>query len=275
MKYIAKFLLICLCLGWVASLTNCGKEGFTIGRGTPDHEIQKCMRLSEKKRFEEAIECLEIFKSRYPQTVHSREAELAIADNYFNNKEYLLAAETYHTFIKLHPGSPRSDYAYYRVGLSYLKESPKAIDRDQQYLDEAIYYLRIAVGSFPDSPYHEAAVHDLKDARNRVARRNYYIGNFYYRSGEYKSAVPRFIDVVNIYPDTDVAPKALYKLVIAAGKLKKLDQAKLFYSKLSVDYPDSEWTKKAEPKLESIIKKYGDVQIETPPSISPDTEVTP
>lgn len=257
MKHTIKFIAVPAALILCVALSGCGKEDYKIGHGNPKDEIQKCMKLSEKKKFEEAIECLEIFKSRFPQSEFSREAELSIADNYFDKKEYLLAADAYQLFIKLHPLSPKVDYAYYRMGLSYLKETPKAIDRDQQYLDEAILHLTTTVKSFPDSPYHEAAVESLKDARFRVAARNYYIGRFYYRTGQYMAAIPRFLDVVNNYPETDLVPKSLYKMVISAGKLQKIDEAKLFYSKLSMEYPDNEWTKRAEPKIMKYVKKYG------------------
>jgi len=235
----------------------CKKDELKIGRDNPQFEIQKCMRLSEKKKFEEAIECLEIFKSRFPQTTLGTQAELSIADAYFNKKEYLLAADAYLIYVRMHPTSPQSDYAYYRLGLSYLKQTPEAIDRDQQYIDKAIHYLRLTATAFPSSPYHEAAVESLKDARSRVARRVFYIGRFYYRTGQYKAAIPRFLTVVNDYSETDLVPPALYKLVVSTGKLQKVNDSKLFFSKLTLDYPDSKWTKKAEGKVRKYVKKYG------------------
>lgn len=269
----SKYLTSLASLILLAVSAGCAKEDFTIGREDPQVEIQKCMKLSEKKKFEEAVECLEIFKTRFPQTAYSTQAELSIADNHFNQKEYLLATDAYLIFIKLHPLSPKADYAYYRLGLSYLKESPKAIDRDQQYLDEAIHYLRMAVVAFPDSPYHEATMESLKDARTRVARRNYYIGRFYYHTGEYLAAIPRFLDIVTDYAETDLVPQSLYKLVVASGRLKSINNAKLFFSKLTIEYPDSKWTKKAESKLTGFVRRYGEG--ETARDMPQDTQGAP
>lgn len=254
MKILLKSLVI---LTVVIMSVSCSKKPLEIGRDNPQLEIQKCMALSNKKRFEEAIECLEIFKSRFPQTEYSTQAEMTIADNYFDQKEYLLAADAYELYIKMHPTSVNSAYAYYRLGLSYFKESPKAIDRDQQYLEEAILYLRLSVINFPKSEYYDAAKVALQEAVERVAARIYYIGNFYFRTGEYISAVPRLIDLANQYPESPLAPKSLYKLVIASGRLKRVDDAKLFFSKLTLDYPKSAWTAKAEPKIMKYVKKYG------------------
>lgn len=257
MPAIMKKTTILIMLAAFALTTSCAKEPINIGKGAPQDEIQKCMKLSDKKRFEEAVECLEIFKSKFPQGEYSTKAELAIGDNHFNRKEYLLAAQTYETFIKMHPNSADSEYAYYRTGLSYLKESPKSIDRDQQYLEKAINFLRVAAEGFTKGSYHEAAVTSLADARSRVAKREFYIGRFYYKTGQFVASIPRFITVANDYPDTVLAPEALYKLVNASGKLRMVDDSKLYYSKLMTEYPNSEWTKKAESKVKHYVEKYG------------------
>src|SRR3989338_10546186 len=148
-------------------LLSCGKDELEIGRENPELEIQKCIELSNKKDYEKAVECLEIFKSRFPQTPQGQEAELRIADPYFNKKDYLIAAETYQGFIRFHPFHAQVDYATYRTGLSYLKELPKAIDRDQQYLEQAIDLFEKVIVNFPESAYQKPAAHDLADAKRR------------------------------------------------------------------------------------------------------------
>lgn len=231
------------------AVAGCNKERVKIGQGDPEAEMQKCVKLSEKKKFEEAIECLEVYKSRYPNSEHGQGAELRIGDAYFRKKEYLLAADSYQTFIKLHPGHPQVDYAFYRLGLSYLYESPKAIDRDQEYMSDAIKYLQAVVSNFPSSPYHELATKDLNDAKLRVAKRHFYIGNFYYRTGEYIAAIPRFMEIVNNYPDCGLMPESLYRITVACIKLRNIDAAKEAYNILLTKFPSNEFTKKAESKL--------------------------
>lgn len=236
-------------------LSHCGKRGLTVGGGDPEAELKKCAAFSEDKKYEEAIECLKIFKSKFPQTEYGTRAELYIADNHFNKKEYLEAADTYKMYLRLHPGSSEADYAYYRLGLSYLKESPKAIDRDQQYLDDAEYHLKVAAGHFPESAYHSAAMEGLKETRRRLAEREFYVGRFYFRTGEYKAAIPRFLAVVEKYPETERVPEALYKLVVASGKLKEVEEAKVYFVKLEAEFPKNRWTAKADDKMRALTKK--------------------
>ena len=243
-----------LCLCGLLFLFGCGKQAVTIGRGDPDTEIKKCTELMGKKDFEEAVQCLEMFKARFANTQSAQEAELKIGDIYFNKKDYLLAAESYMAFIKLYPSSPRADYAYYRAGAAYLKEAPKAIDRDQEYVEKAIDQLLVVVRRYSNSSYYDLAVKDLNDAVRRIARRNFYVGRFYYRTGEYIACLPRFATVVNDFPHSGLADHALYYMTVASIKLGRLDDARLAFSKLSVDYPTSKWAKKAEGKMRSATK---------------------
>src|SRR3989338_6503626 len=188
-----------LAVGFTMLGNGCAKKEMQIGRQNPEIEIKKCIKYSEKKHFEEAIECLEIFKSHFPKSQWGTEAELLIGDTYYRKKDYLLAADSYQSFVKLHLTHPKLDYAYYKTGLSYLKQSPKAIDRDQEYLDSAISNFQIVVHNFPDSAYMNITQANLAEARTRIAKRHFYVGRFYYRTGEYIASLPRFKEIVNSY----------------------------------------------------------------------------
>jgi outer membrane protein assembly factor BamD len=237
-----------------ALLVSCGKEEISIGRGSPDEEIKQCLRFSSKGDHEQAIQCLEMFKARYPQTTYGQEAELLIGDSYFARKDYLLAAESYAAFIRLYPMHPKADYAHYRIGVCYYKESPKAIDRDQEYIEEAIIHLRAVIQRYPGSQYREPATATLHAARERLARRHYYIGRFYYRTGEFIAAIPRFSEVAKQYPDSNLADKALYMVIQSNLELKKIEAARDAFSELSTRYPNSIYIKKAEKKMLKAVK---------------------
>jgi outer membrane protein assembly factor BamD len=239
---------------FILLICACSKEEVMIGRDAPEVEIKKCHELLDDKDYEKAIQCLEMFKSRYAQTSLAQEAELKIGDTYYDKKEYLLAAESYIAFVKLYPNHTKSDYAYYRIGASYLKESPKAIDRDQEYLDDAIKYLAFVVRNYPRSTYYDLAAKDLDEALTRLARRNFYIGRFYYRTGEYIACLPRFADVVTDFPGSGLVDRSLYMITMANLKLGRIEDAKFAYSKLATDFPGSKWTKKAEKKMKSATK---------------------
>lgn len=235
-------------------MAACSKKPIQIGRENPEAEIQQCIKLSDKKKFKDAIDCLELFKTRFPKSQWGIESELMIGDNYFRQKEYLLAADSYQAFIKIHPMHPKVDYAYYKTGLSYLKYSPKAIARDQEYLEPSISNFEIVKTNFPDSTYSELNQNYLTEARKKIAERNFYVGRFYFKTGEYIAAIPRFLEIANNYKDSGMGAEALYYAGTANIRLKKLENAKENFSKLSLEYPNSKYTKYLERELLSAVK---------------------
>ncbi|OGQ50540.1 MAG: hypothetical protein A3I09_04160 [Deltaproteobacteria bacterium RIFCSPLOWO2_02_FULL_47_10] len=247
--------LILVCA--VVIMAGCAKKPIQIGRENPEIEIQKCIKLSDKKHFEEAIECLEMFKSRFPKSQWGIEAELYIGDNYFRQRDYLMAADSYQAFVKLHPTHPKVDYAYYKTGLSYLKHSPKAIDRDQEYLDDSIANFEIVSNNYPDTPYLNLTQNYLTEARTKVARRHFYVGRFYYRTGEYIAAVPRFKEIADKYRSSNLAEKSLYLMTLSNIELGRLDDAKLAFSQISQEYPKSKYIGRLSKKLLHEVKKKG------------------
>ncbi len=250
---ISAAILVILAMG--SLLGACGKEQISISGKDPEGEIKQCLRLASRGKHEDAIQCLEIYKARYPQSRYGQEAEILIGDSYYARKDYLLAAESYAAFLRLYPMHPKADYAHYRIGLCYFKESPKAIDRDQKYLEEAIIHLKAVVRRYPNSKYREAAIKTLREARTRVAKRHFYIGRFYFRTKEYIAAIPRFMEVAEQYPDSGLADKALYLAIKSNLGLDRVDAARAVFGELSVRYPSSKYTKKAEAKMLRAVKK--------------------
>lgn len=227
----------------------CAHKGDTVAKGGPEEQLQKCLKFSDKKHFEEAIECFGALRARYPKSLEGQEAELRIGDNYYRKKDYLLAAESYRSFIKLHPMHDRVDYAYYRLGSSYLVQTPKGIDRDQEYLDDAIRNFNTVIQGFPGSTYRDLAQRDLAKARLKIARRNFYVGRFYYKGGEYIAAIPRFMEVAKDYPDSGLGPQSLYHAIHAAVAIKEYDTARDAFGLMSTQYAASPLTARAQDFL--------------------------
>ncbi len=230
-----------------AGLTACQKKHYQLTAKQSDEEaIQTCLKLSEKKRFEEAVECLEIFKSRFPESTYALEAELNIADNYFRKKDWLLAAESYNLFIRLHPNSDKLDYAYYRSGLAYEKLLPKKIDRDLSNSSDAQDSFAAVFRRFPESPYASLAQTKYDEIRQLGAKKSMYIARFYYKYKEYRAAVPRFIEVLQDYPGLGFEEEALYYLALSYHRLKLPEQAKGAAEMMKEKFPESKKTKKIE-----------------------------
>lgn len=230
------------------TFVSCAKEPYLASSKSAEDAYRECHALTESKDYDEAVQCFELLKSRYGGTNAAFDADLEIGDNYFRKKEYLLAAETYLSFAKLHPTHEKIAYAYYRIGLSYLRESPKAIDRDQQYLDTAIQYLESAMAQ-GRGEIASLATEKWREARTRIARRNFYIGRFYYRTGEYQSAIPRFKEIVSNYSGLGLDEKALFFIGDSYLHLANKEKAMDILSVFDQHFPDSPYKKKLAGKI--------------------------
>ena len=239
-----RFILLIL----VSGLAACTKPPMLSTAKTAAEASKECHAYSEDKDFEHAAQCLELLKSRYAGTPEAADAEIELADNSYHQKDYLIAADAYKTFAKLHPTHSRIDYVYYRTGLSYLKESPKGIDRDQEYLDDAIHYFVLTLNT-TGSQYRDIAREKWVEARQRLARRSYYIARFYYRSGEYLSAIPRFEEIVTKFSELGLDEKALYFLGRSYDALGKKDKALEIVSVFDQHFPGSKYRKKLAGKI--------------------------
>ncbi len=212
--------------------------------------MQNCNDLLDKGKHKQATRCYEMFRVRFGGSALAEGAELKLADISFDKKEYLLAAETYRAFAKLHPSHSQLPYVYYKAGLSYLKESPKAIDRDQQYLDEAIGYFEIGVQYFRGSPFQEVTREALKEARRRLAARELYVGRYYYKQKEFRASLPRFAVVADNYRGLGFDEEALYLMSKAYVELDDKTKAFEVAAVLKSRHPNSKY-------LDRLLKDLG------------------
>lgn len=229
---------------FAVTLTGCGGDGkgFSLARKGPKPDLARCEALSQKKKYEEAIKCFEVYKSREFGSTGAADADLAIADAYFHNKDYLVAAEAYNLFVQTYPRHARVPHAYLQSGVSYYKQIPKGIDRDFGSLDNAISQFQTILNFYPDSPYAEQAQTYLTLSHLKIAKKHFYIGRFYYRYNEYLAAIPRFEIIANDYPRVGLEEKTYYYLIKALKKTQQTELAVRYFDIFKKFYPEKEKT---------------------------------
>lgn len=228
-----------------SGLISCNHDhGISLARSKDQKDLGQCLELLKNKKRDKAIQCLEAYKSRHYGEASGILADLSIADAHFDKKEYLVAAEAYEIFIQTNPYHERAAYAYYKGGLSYLKATPKSIDRDQTYLDGAVRMLQTATSYYKNSEYTDLAQAALNEARLKQAERHFYIGRFYYRFKEYLAAAPRFQTIVTDYSQLGLDEESFYYLIQSLKKTEQKDLAEKFLQVFRESYPNSKYVKR-------------------------------
>lgn len=202
---------------------------------------------------------------RYTYSPYATLAELRTADAYFERGEYETAALEYEEFLKRHPGHKEAPYATYRLGLSFYKEI-RSPDRDPTFTRDALKWFNIFVEEYPSSPLVPDAEQRIQKCRDRLAKREILIGNFYNKRKNYKAAANRYNVVVQEYPNSNKYEEALYLLGRAYAKSDQYELSRATLNTLVEQYPNDKYSGKASSLLNEIEGK-------TAAPASPEVEV--
>lgn len=155
-------------------------------------------------------------KDNFPFSPYAVESELSLADSYFLDEEWLLAAEAYKEFESLHPRHQAIPYVLFNIGMANMNAYP-SIDRPTTQIEEAYSYFRRLAESYPGTEYAEVARERMHECRNLMAEHELYYADFYFRMKRYTSALTRYRhmleeykDVPEIYDHVNVKAKAAF-----------------------------------------------------------------
>jgi outer membrane protein assembly factor BamD (BamD/ComL family) len=91
------------------------------------------------------------------------------------------------------------------------------------------------------------------EAMEIQAKHNLDVAKWYFEKRKaYAGARDRLMEIIDTYPDFSRMDEVLFLLGEIHLKLSKDDKAELYYSKLLKDYPSSEYTKKAQERLDEL-----------------------
>jgi outer membrane protein assembly factor BamD len=187
--------------GWFSSDTK--KEQL---EGSADALIQDGLDFYQRGSYEKAVEAFQTLRDRYPYSQYAILAELKLADSYYLNKDYELAATGYKEFERLHPANEVIPYIIFQQGMSYFKQMP-TVDRDQSRTYLAVQEFNRLIKSFPQSEYVPQAKANRDLALKNLATHEFLIGEFYFKQGNCQAAMGRFAWIDKNYPDIPVPPK--------------------------------------------------------------------
>lgn len=88
-----------------------------------------------------------------------------------------------------------------------------------------------------------------RGVREKIAKRHFYVGRFYYRTGEYLSAIPRFQEVVTNYSGLGLDERALYLLGDSYVRLSEKERALDILSVFEKHFPESSYRKKLAKRI--------------------------
>ena len=237
--------ILILFLVVILSLSGCAAKKRKRSPGGGSEKLYaKALSLFNRGKYQAALEFFEDVKNYYPGSPESLRAETRMADCHFFLLEYEEAIAIYEEFRKLHPYHEDIPYILFQIGEAHFKQITSS-DRDQTPARRALSNFQYLVENYPPSIFKEAAEARIPICRQSLAEHEFLVGKYYYDKGKYRGAVMRFENLVRDYPDTGLAPKALFYMGKALMELSLSDEARAAFLEITRQYPDSEYASKA------------------------------
>jgi hypothetical protein len=151
----------------------------------------------------------------------------------------------------MHPTSKLLDLASYYIAMSYFDQIGRE-DQDQSKTEQALKHFQIIEQRFPEAPFAQLATEHAQVCREMLARHHMVVGDFYFKRANFRAVESRMAELVQKYPDTPVAPEALYQLGVALEKEGKKYSAAQAFTALVKHYPDTPLTEPALKKIKQL-----------------------
>ena len=210
----------------------------------------KAEKAYQKESFSKANELFQEVQNEFPDTEYAKLALLRTADISYCRKELEDAARTYNDFINFNEDHEKAPYAFYQVGMSYYV-TLKTIDLDLEALRQALETFQEALSRYPDNPpYTSKIIQRINDCKRRFAKREFYVGFYYYKRGKFHSAIARFKYLLKTYPGF-IDDKVLYYLGLAHLNRGDVEDGHRALLTLTKAFPKSPFTVQARPWLET------------------------
>ena len=189
-------------------LISCRSNDLIRPGDTIEVAFEKAMSQYREGDFPEAAQAFETVVSIGRGTDIGQEAQYYLAESYYNDGRYLLAASEYERYAQFYPNSFRREVVDFKRAECYYFLSPR-YRLDQSYTRQAIESLRLFNSRYPDSEYAEKSAQYITELREKLAHKKYSAANFYKRTNRYQAAAVYYDLVIDDYPETEWAERSL------------------------------------------------------------------
>jgi outer membrane protein assembly factor BamD len=206
---------------------------------TAQERFDRCQRQMRGGNLTKAIETCNRVRNYHRDDLVSILAELAVADIYYKRKDFTQARLAYEDFVRLHPRNARVDYAVWRIGHCWFKESPRSFGRDQTASRQALTVWTGYETRFPNSAHVKDVQQTLPKALRRLAGKEMSIARYYRVRRSWRAARGRAEIVVERYPESEFAPRAAAWVVESWQRWGFVEEARASRDRLASLFPDT------------------------------------
>ncbi|MHB8382530.1 MAG: outer membrane protein assembly factor BamD [Candidatus Binataceae bacterium] len=201
--------------------------------------------------YKPAVENYQLLIDHFPFSPYAEDAELKIGLAYYKQQDYAEAVASLDDFQRMHPTSKNLELVSYYIAMSYYDQMGRE-DQDQAKTEQALKHFQIIEARFPEGSFAELAKERADECQEMLARHQMVVGTYYFKRANFRAAESRLAELMQKYPDTPIAPDALFELAQALEKEGKKYSAAQAYTALLRHYPDTPYTAQAKAELKNL-----------------------
>ena len=217
-------------------LASC--SGTSVKKQGPGELYVDGVNLMKEQKYDKAIHKFAEVTENYPFDPLALVAAVKLGDAHFGKKDYVMAASVYESFVGAHPEDENAPYVILKLGECYEKLS-LSIDRDQANTLKAIEKYTFLKNRYPRNAYAKEVDEKLKELEQKLADREMYVGEFYYRTSQYNAAIVRLEYYLKKYPNASGRDKAYFYISSSYKELANPERADFYNDKLKAEFPKS------------------------------------
>jgi len=200
--------------------------------------------------FTRATEILSDLDSRYPFGPLSHQIQLDLIYAYYKIENSDQALARIDRFLKLNPDHADIDYVYYMRGITNMDSDSNMLqelagvdrsDRDTLKYRQAFDDFKTLLRRYPDSKYVTDANKRMDYIRDRLARYEISVAQYYMKRNAYVAAANRGQYVVEYFSNSPYLQQGLEIMVECYRKLGMEELRDNAILTLKLNYPDSDY----------------------------------
>ncbi|OWZ25391.1 outer membrane protein assembly factor BamD [Wolbachia endosymbiont of Wuchereria bancrofti] len=178
---------------------------------------EEAVELFDQKKYKQAIRAFRKIEDLYPFSYWAMKAKLLSGISHYNMDDYSSAASDMDDYIYIYPNGEDLPYVYYLRVLSYYMQINR-VQLGQQTAYKALELAAEYVNLFSGSEYIEEMKEKVRLITEHILKKEYSIGKFYFRRGEYLAAIKRFQNIIS-NKDYSYFPRSINYLIAAYSAL--------------------------------------------------------
>lgn len=243
---------IFLTLSFISGILIIGcSSGNNIDTDDPEKAFSIAKKKFERGDYSDAIEDFSFIKVKFPNSKIPDQVQFYLAESYYGQKEYILAAYEYENMLKYFPLSPLVDVTRYKLGCTYFNLSPKP-SLDQEFTRYAIIELQQFLELYPTHKYTPDASAKLSELKNKLAYKDFNTAELYVKMDNYKAAALYYSNVYEKFIESEYADDAMIGHAEVLIIMKKNAEARKVLERFKKLFPKSNLKSRAEKLLNSI-----------------------